>query len=476
MRILADVRAWVYARQSQDRTGDELGVSRQCDDCAELIARRGWTEARRIVDNDTTASGKRRRAGFEELLAAIDAGEVDAVVAWSLDRVTRNRRDTVRLIEAAQARGVTLALVRGSDLDLSTPAGRLTADVLASVARHEIEAKGDRQRRATAQAAAEGRRVGGRRPFGYDADGLTIKPCEADAVRKAYRDVLAGVPLGQVAREWNAAGLRSGQVRWKDGRRGKRGEPSAWTHDTVRLVLRNPRNAGLRQHDDEIVGKAAWPALVSEETWRAIEALLSAPERRSGGPGRAGQRMLTGVALCGVCGSTVHSGRGQAAARRYHIYRCAAAGGHVVRKLDPIDAFVGDVVVERLGRPDAAELLIAENRPNVGEMREQAVALRSRLDSLAVEFADGGLTASQLRIATERIRSKLAESEAALADAGRASLLGPLVRTDDVVKAWGELDDHRRRAVIEVLMIVTLHPVGRGTRTFRPETVSIEWK
>lgn len=431
---------------------------------------------RRIVDNDTSASGTIRRPGFEELLAAIENGEVDAVVAWSLDRLTRNRRDTVRLIETAQAKGVVLALVRGSDLDLSTPAGRLTADVLASVARHEIEQKSDRQRRATAQAAAQGRRVGGRRPFGYEADGLTIKPCEAEAVRKAYRDVLAGVPLGQVAREWNAAGLRSGQVRWKDGRRGKKGEPSTWTHDTVRLVLRNPRNAGLRQHDNQIVGKAVWPELVSEETWRATEALLSAPERRSGGPGRAGQRMLTGVALCGICGSTVHSGRGNAAQRGYDLYRCAGAGGHISRKLDPVDEFVSAVVVERLARPDAADLLVDENRSDVGELRERAMTYRSRLDSLATEFADGELTTSQLRTATERIRAKLAGVEAELADAGRVSLLGPMVRAEDVAAAWEGLDDHRRRAIIDVLMTVTLHPVGRGTRTFRPETVTIDWR
>ncbi len=62
-----------------------------------------------------------------------------------MDRITRNRRDTLRLLEVGQQAGSTIALVRGTDLDLSTPAGRLTADMLAAIARNEIEVKSDRQ-------------------------------------------------------------------------------------------------------------------------------------------------------------------------------------------------------------------------------------------------------------------------------------------------------------------------------------------
>ena len=58
-------------------------------------------------------------SGFWE---AVEDGSAQVVIAWALDRLTRNRRDTVRLIEACQRHGVTIALVRGSDMDMSTPA------------------------------------------------------------------------------------------------------------------------------------------------------------------------------------------------------------------------------------------------------------------------------------------------------------------------------------------------------------------
>ena len=130
-------------------------------------------------------------------------------------------------------------------------------------------------------------------------------------------------------------------------------------------------------------------------------------------------------------------------------------------------------MVERLSRPDAVGLLADENRPIVGEMREEAVALRTRLDALAVEFADGTLTSSQLRAATERLREKLADVEARMADSGRADVLGPLVNAGDVRAVWAVLDPERQRAVVDALMTVTLHSPGRGRRNFDPETVEI---
>lgn len=86
------------------------------------------------------------------------------------------------------------------------------------------------------------------------------------------------------------------------------------------------------------------------------------------------------------------------------------------------------------------------------------------------------VTASQLRTATTRVRTRLADVEAAMADAGRVNLLGPVLQAADVEAAWDALSVSRRRAVVDVLMTVTLLPPGRGTRTFRPESVRIEWK
>jgi hypothetical protein len=82
---------------SLDRTGEGAAVSRQLDDARDLAALRGWTVVTERSDNDTSASGKVHRPGFDALLDDMRAGSIDTVIAWNLDRLTRNRRDTVRL-------------------------------------------------------------------------------------------------------------------------------------------------------------------------------------------------------------------------------------------------------------------------------------------------------------------------------------------------------------------------------------------
>jgi hypothetical protein len=389
------------------------------------------------------------------------------VIAWSLDRLQRNRRDELRLYEICKAKSATISLINGTDLNFATAAGRFVADSLGSVARLEVEMKSDRQKRAQEQAAAAGKRVGGRRPFGYEQDGMTVRTDEAAAIKDAYRDVLSGVSLAEIARGWNTAGLRSGQTRWKPDRKG---EPSEWARDTVRMVLLNPRNAGLRAYRGEVVGPAVWPALVPEATWRAAKDLLTDCSRYFGG-GTHRKALLSSLAVCGVCGGVVHAG---ASVPGVHGYRCF--NNHFSRKGDPIDAFVSGAVIDRLSRPDAADLLQDTDRPDIDALRDEALAIRIRMDSLAVDFADGVLTASQLRTATERMRSSLAEIEARMADAGRVDILGPVIRAADVKATWNGLLLARKRAIIDTLMTVRIHPPGRGVRRFDSRTVTLEPK
>jgi site-specific DNA recombinase len=435
------------------------GVARQLEDCERRCAERGWTILARHSDNDASAAGKRRRLGFDAMLTDIETGSVGAVVAWSLDRLQRNRRDELRLYELCRDRGVIISLVNGAELDFSSATGRLVADNLGSLARFEIELKSDRQKAAALQAAKAGRRLGGRRPFGYRADGTTIRPKEAAAVRDGFESLLGGVNLAAIARDWNGRGFTTGQG-------------SAWSAYSVRKVLSNPRYAGLRRHNGEIVGKAQWPAIVGEEIAQAVWATLADPERRN--TPQRGRYLLTGLAWCGVCGASVHGGGNGKTGHRN--YRCAGSLGHFSRQADPVDAYVTAVILARLARADAAELLADTNHPDLDGMRTKAAALRARLDQLATDFGDGVLTASQLRTATERTRTNLAAVEAQMADAARVDILGPLVTAGDVEHVWDSLSVAKRGAVIDVLAVVTVYPPGRGTRTFRPETIDIEWR
>lgn len=461
-------RAVVYLRMSSDRAGDELGIGRQREDVEALVHRRGWTLAREHVENDISASGRKRRPGFVALLEDIRAGEADVVVAWTLDRLTRNARDRLDLAEACQQAGVMLSFARGSDIDPTTPSGRLTLGILGEVAQHEIDQKSDRQKRAALQAAQQGRRVGGRRPFGYEQDGVTVRTAEAAAIRRGYSDLLDGVPLAVIAREWNDAGLHSGQTSYREETRGQR---TSWDAKTVRHVLRNARNAGIRTHRGEEVGEAAWPALVDIETYRAVVAALDDPVRNTGGVGRPGRQLLTALAVCGLCGAAVHGG---GATHGKPIYRCVAVA-HMSRLRDPVDEFVARVAVRRL-QMHGPDLLIDHNRPDVEILRAEAIALRAKLDRLAEDYNDGTLDKRHYLRFRDKSRAELADVEQRQVDAGRASVLAPFLANADPAKVWAGLDTDRRRGVVDTLMTVRLYPIGRGTRTFRPETVGIEWK
>jgi DNA invertase Pin-like site-specific DNA recombinase len=415
-------------------------------------------------DNDTSAS-KARAAGtaWSRLLEDARNRKFEVVIAVDLDRLLRTISDLVILTET----GAKVLTVDG-EIDLTTADGEFRATMLAGIARFEARRKGERQLRANAHAASLGLRTGGRRPFGYEQDGMTIRPTEAAAVVDGYRDFLMGVPLAAIARDWKSRGLVTAIPRYAAGHQG---EPSQWTAGAVRTVLINPRYMGKRAHLGEIVADAQWPALVEESTWLSVNAVLSDPTRRTG-PNR-GRFLLSGLAVCGVCRAYAHAGGNGRA--NHPAYRCSGSTGHFSRMSAPVDAFVQEVMVARLARADAMDLMTSSPADNGPDLALEAVGLRARLDAIAVEFADGELTASQLRIATERMRARLETVESEMADAGRVDILGPLIASSDVQAAWDEFSAAKKRAVIATLATIVIYPPGRGVRKFDPDTVGIEW-
>jgi hypothetical protein len=131
------------------------------------------------------------------------------------------------------------------------------------------------------------------------------------------------------------------------------------------------------------------------------------------------------------------------------------------------------------------DLLRAHDRPDVGELHDQAEALRRRIDGLADD------TNIPERVMARRVRAleaELADVEAKLRDVGRVDVLGDLVTADDPAAAWERHSIDRKRTVVNVLMTVVILPAGRGTRIpdFDPdddetarrigETLRIEWR
>jgi site-specific DNA recombinase len=459
-------RAATYLRISRDREGGGLGVDRQKHDCQELAERLGWNIVAEHVDNDTSASSGRRRPGYEALLADLRSGHVNAVIAWHPDRLHRRPLELESFIGLCEERGVAVQTVRSGEVDLSTPSGRAVARTLGAWARHEVEHAGARIKNAKAQAAAAGKYRGGRRPFGFEADGRTVRESEAAVVRDATHRLLIGESLHGIARDLNARGITTSMG-------------GQWTPVEVRRLVSRHRNAGLIAHRGEELAEAEWKPIVDRDAWRAVRALLADPTRRTP-PVRAPQFLGSGVFICGVCAGTVITastkGRGH---QRRPSYRCRSSA-HLTRMAEPVDEFVSAVVIERLSRPDARLLIRPERAVDVQALQNQAVALRGRLDELGALYGAGDIDARQLATGSTTIRAQLDQVDATLAASVAGSPLAGFLDAEDVTNAWVAASVDRKKAIIKTLMKVTLLKAPRGRQPgggyFNPEYIRITWK
>ncbi len=459
------VRAAIYTRISDDQAGRGLGVARQLEDCQALAERHGWEVVKHYDDNDISAYSGKRRPGFEAMLEAMAAGEFDALLCFHTDRLYRNMRDLERVIDVADARQIQIRTVQGGDLDLSTSAGRMIARILGSVARQESEHSGERRKRANVQRAASGDWSVARRPFGYTLKGEPLEP-EATAVRQAILDVLAGKSVRAVAREWTAAGLQT------------TGKATGWTSPTVRRVLMNPRYAALVVHQGKVVGPGKGTPVIDEDTHHGIVAYLKDPAR----VGHTGFERLyqgSGVYRCGVCGAAVIGWKPSGSKPR--AYTCPSR--HIRRQGQALDDYVTAIILGRFQQPDADQLSTALNNPggiDVAALHAQRAALQARQEELASLFADGAITAPQLKRGTEKLSTALESLDRELASATQINpasvLLGVIHVREQLGDRWAALSPDIRGKIIDQLLTVTVNRSPRGLRRFDPQYVNIEWK
>lgn len=436
----------LYLRQSLDRTGEGAAVERQEKECRAWAKKNGHRITETYTDNDVSATSGVARPAFERLLAA----EPPAILAWHQDRLLRLTKDLERLIDL----DVPIHFVKSSILDLSNPAGRMVGRVVASMSQYETEQKSERQKAAHRQRAAEGRPWGTTRAFGFKPGNVEHDEQEAEILRGMYDDLLAGVSQAGIARRLNATGITSSKG-------------AGWTQGTVRAVLMAPRNAGLRSYRGEIVGPGSWAPIVEETTWRSATALMTSSPRK-GGPQR--RYLMTGLALCGVCGAPVRV----SLTGNSRVYACSD-GQHVGRNLAALDQYVSALVIERLSQPDAIDLIARDNSEDLAGLHTEARDAEQALDALAEMYAEGSLTLSAFQAGTAKATKRLADIRARMVDSGRADRLGGLVGADDIEAAWKGLDIARKRGVVDALMTVRIMPTRRGIR-FNPEHVDILWK
>jgi DNA invertase Pin-like site-specific DNA recombinase len=161
----------VYARVStHDQTAEN-----QLLELRRYVAARGWSAVEYV--DEGVSGAKDRRPALDQLVADVRRHRVDVVVCWRLDRLGRNLRHLVLLLDDWHARGVAFVTL-AEGIDTSTPAGRLVAGVLGSIAEFERARIQERIHAGLARARAQGRRIGRPRGIPLSAtapQGLTVR-------------------------------------------------------------------------------------------------------------------------------------------------------------------------------------------------------------------------------------------------------------------------------------------------------------
>lgn len=499
-------RAVIYTRISRDLADEEheearkeqagelssalgksrKGVRRQSEDCHTLAKRRGYNVVGEFEDNDISAStgSKKARPQYDLLLAAVRAGKVDVIVAYSNSRLTRRPRELEDLIDLHGQTGVKINTVVSGDDNLATADGRFVARVKGAADAAEAERTAERVRRAKQQKAREGGYRGGPRPYGYEKDGVTVREDEAEVIRYVTTAVLAGRSMHALARELNAKGLTTST-----------GKP--WTQPRIKDVAIRPRNAGLIHHgradgrtegrdgrlEFQIVGKATWPAIVTEDEWRAVHSMLVDPSRRTNIANEP-KWLLSNIALCGRdgCDSKMRATSNlwrqttkdpKKPRTRRANYRCREHN-HLTIDAAKTDDWIRGVVAEMVRDERIVKALTQGSGEAVATDRERRRQLVLRLEQTERDYDDDVITGQDLKRKRERITAEMEEIDARLASDLQQSSTAKVLNAPDPGQAFLDAPLDVQRAVLRSVMTVTVLPAPKRGGTWTDERLHID--
>src|ERR1700735_990879 len=187
------VRCAIYTRKSTEHGLEQefnsLDAQREaCEAYIKSQASQGWKCLPQHYDDPAYSGGNLDRPALTKLLADIEAGKIDVVVVYKIDRLTRSLADFAKLVEAFDAKSISFVAVT-QQFNTTTSMGRLTLNILLSFAQFERELASERVRDKVAASRKKGKWTGGSVPLGYDAKErkLVINKSEAETVRTIFR-------------------------------------------------------------------------------------------------------------------------------------------------------------------------------------------------------------------------------------------------------------------------------------------------
>lgn len=297
------IRCAIYTRKSSEDGLDQdfNSLDAQHEACAAYIASQrheGWVPDKTRYDDGGISGGTLDRPAMQRLLADIDAGLVQMVVVYKIDRLTRSLADFAKLVERFDAAGSSFVSVTQA-FNTSSSMGRLTLNVLLSFAQFEREVTAERIRDKIAASKKKGLWMGGVPPLGYDPHpdpkirGLVINAEEAETVRMIF-DLYDDLGcLNAVMRQADEMALRSKQHRFRSGRT-QGGNP--FSRGQIYALLRNPIYIGKIRHKSQ-VWCGQHDAIIEIGLWDRVQnKLQSASARPRSKDGSTNSRSTTGAA------------------------------------------------------------------------------------------------------------------------------------------------------------------------------------
>jgi site-specific DNA recombinase len=324
------LRCAIYTRKSTEEGLEQdfssLDAQREAAEAFIQSQRReGWVTLPERYDDGGFTGANMDRPALQRLLTAVDAGEVDCVVVYKVDRLSRSLLDFTRILSQFEKRLVSFVAVT-QQFNTSTSLGRLTLNILLSFAQFERELIGERTRDKMSAARKKGKWVGGCPVLGYDVDPgggrLIVNEDEAERVRAIFALFEETGSARQTLAEIERRGWRLKSWTRKTGEF-RVGGP--FTLDTLRRLLTNILYTGAVRHKGQVYpGEHA--AILEPRQWERVQSLVpQAPAVARGGFRNQHRALLHGLLQCECCAAPMVYSYAAKGGRRYPCYVCRNA-------------------------------------------------------------------------------------------------------------------------------------------------------
>jgi site-specific DNA recombinase len=284
----------------------------------------GWKCLPVRYDDGGFTGGNMERPALKRLLADVEAGQIDSVITYKVDRLSRSLLDFARIIGIFEKHHVAFVSVT-QQFNSATSMGRLVLNVLLSFAQFEREIISERTRDKIAATRRKGKWSGGLPLLGYDVDRtgprLVVNPKEAARVRAIFDLYLQHQGLLSVVRELERRGWRTKVWVTRKGRK-MGGKP--FTKTSLHKLLTNATCAGKLRYKTEL-HKGEHPAIVDPFKWQKVQHLLQGNRHCGALVRNASGAILKGLLHCRPCGCAITPTHATKGGKRFRYYVCSVA-------------------------------------------------------------------------------------------------------------------------------------------------------